>query len=55
MTVPESELDEAGGVLWGANATGEFVFEVTYIKSVIYMNGTRSFTDPMHCWQVSRH
>ena len=47
MTVPESELDEAGGVLWGANATGEFAFEDAYIKSVTYMNGTRSFTDPI--------
>ena len=47
MTVPESELDEAGGVLWGANATGEFAFEDAYIKSVTYMNGTQSFTNPI--------
>ena len=37
MTVPESELDEAGGVLWGANATGEFAFEDTSSLSLIWM------------------
>ena len=47
MTVPESELDEVGRELWAANATGEFAFEDAYIKSVTYMNGTQSFTNPI--------
>ena len=36
--------------LWDANATGEFAFEDAYIKSVTYMNGTHSFTDPIVGW-----
>ena len=47
MSFPESELVNVGGVAWGQNATGEFAFEDAYIKSVTYINGTRSFTDPI--------
>ena len=36
--------------MWDANATGEFAFEDAYIKSVTYMNGTHSFTDPIVGW-----
>ena len=43
MSLPESEFYK----LWGPNATGEFAFEDAYIKSVTYVNGTRSFTDPI--------